>query len=39
MTDTYIEPFIQKDLRVLCKLICKQLHTHIKNPILMLMQY
>lgn len=33
MTDTYIVPFIQKDPKVLCKLICKQLHAHIKHPV------
>lgn len=38
MTDIYIVSFIQKDPKVLCKLIYKQPHTHIKYPIPMLMQ-
>lgn len=38
MIDVYIGPFIQKDPKVLCKLICKQWHTHIKHPNSMLMQ-
>lgn len=38
MIDTYMVPFIQKEPEVLCKLICKQLHTHIKHSIPMLKQ-